>query len=212
MFTGLVQGTGKLRGRSRRGPGFRLEVVSSLAALELGESVAVDGVCLTVSALAEDGFAADVSVETAATTTLGELSLGSILNLERSLRVGDRMGGHLVSGHVDGVAIAEQVLPAGEALEVRLAFPAPLAPFIAEKGSVALDGVSLTVNAVRGTTFQVMLIPHTRAHTNFAALAPGRKLNLEVDLVARYVARALQAALPSGDESLIQALRRAGML
>ena len=179
-----------------RGPGRRLSVETDLTALELGESIAVNGVCLTVSNIEAWGFAADVSVETVTCTTLGQAAVGACLNLERSLRLGDRMGGHWVTGHVDGLARVVGRTPAGEALAVELAAPGELQRFIAEKGSVCLDGVSLTVNQVRGPQFQVMLIPHTMNATNLAGIAVGRACNLEVDIVARYVARALEAGSP----------------
>lgn len=209
MFTGLVETTGTLRARERRGPGFRLEIACDLRPLELGESIAVSGVCLTVAETSSKGFAADVSIETVERTTLGRVASGSRLNLERSLAVGDRLGGHLVSGHVDAVARVVAVEPAGEARRVTIAAPAPVLPFIAPKGSVALDGVSLTVNAVSGDRFELMLIPHTLQVTNLGALRPGAELNLEVDLVARYVVRWLEASGASG-HTLADALARAG--
>jgi riboflavin synthase len=193
VFTGLVAGTGKLSSRERRGPGYRIVVgtagLTSLDALELGESIAVSGACLTVVALAPAGksFEADVSIETADKTTLGRLPLGSDLNLERSLRVGDRLGGHWVSGHVDGVATVVAVDVQGEGWLVRVAMPEALRRFVAPKGSVALDGVSLTVNDVAGLELSVMLIPHTRNVTSLKSWRAGAELNLEVDLVARYL-------------------------
>ncbi|MEB2312458.1 MAG: riboflavin synthase [Sorangiineae bacterium] len=211
MFTGLVVGTGTLRSRARRGPGYRVELAADLDALELGESIAVNGVCLTVAAGGAGSFDADVSLETVDKTTLGRLPPGSAVNLERSLRVGDRIGGHLVSGHVDGVARVTAVAPAGEALRVRIAAPRELARFIAAKGSVALDGVSLTVNAVFGDEFELMLIPHTQKITTLGGLAPGRELNLEVDVLARYVARQLETSEADSGGGLAGALARAGL-
>lgn len=217
MFTGLVEGTGKLRGRSRRGPGYRLEIATDLGPLELGESIAVNGACLTVACMTQGAFEADISLETAEKTTLGKLVPGSALNLERSLRVGDRLGGHLVSGHVDGVAAVKAVEQAGEAQRVVVTAPAELSPFIAAKGSVALDGVSLTVNAVDGPDLEIMLIPHTQEVTSLGRLAPGTEMNLEVDLLARYVVRYLQTAGGEADaraagSGLEAALERAGLL
>jgi riboflavin synthase len=194
MFTGLVETTGALAAREPRGPGFRLEIASELGPLELGESIAVSGACLTVAEIGEGRFFADVSLETVQKTTLGKVAIGSQLNLERSLRVGDRLGGHWVTGHVDALARVVSTEAVGDALRVVVAVPEPLLAFVAAKGSVALDGVSLTVNAVVGDRIELMLIPHTLALTNLKALAPGSELNLEIDLVARYVVRYLEAS------------------
>jgi riboflavin synthase len=191
VFTGLVASAGKLSSRERRGPGYRIVVgtagLTGFDRPELGESIAVSGACLTVVAEGHQSFEADVSIETAEKTTLGRLPLGSDLNLERSLRVGDRLGGHWVSGHVDGVATVAAVEVQGEAWLVRVAMPEELRRFVAPKGSVALDGVSLTVNAVSGLELSVMLIPHTRNVTGLKQWRAGAELNLEVDLVARYL-------------------------
>jgi riboflavin synthase len=216
MFTGLVECTGRVTRRISRGPSERLVIEAPLTALVLGESIAVNGACLTVIAFHGGSFEADVSAETLEKTTLGELTVGSEVNLERSLKVGDRLGGHLVAGHVDGVARLVEITPSGDAR--RLSFEAPelLAPFIASKGSVAIDGVSLTVNDVSGRRFGVMLIPHTLAVTNLKHLRPGSRINLEVDLVARYVVRYLTATrdLPAADPdaSLRAALERAELI
>jgi riboflavin synthase len=218
MFTGLVLGSGKLRARERRGPGYRLAIatngVAGFAGIELGESIAVSGACLTVVAHSAHGFDADVSIETADKTTLGRLPLGSEVNLERSLRVGDRLGGHLVSGHVDAVAQVASVEEQGEAWLVRVAFAEELARFLAPKGSVTLDGVSLTINDVQGLTLSVMLIPHTREVTALKRWQAGAELNLEVDLVARYLARYFEVSgqkpAAGGDARFALALERAG--
>jgi riboflavin synthase len=188
MFTGLVEAMGFLRTRTERGPGVRLGFEAPLEGLLVGESISVSGACLTVIEARPNGFCVDVTVETLARTTLGRLSPGDRVNLERSLRAGDRLGGHFVSGHVDGVAEVLAVERTGEAVNARVgAAPALLR-------SVALDGVSLTVNGVESAAFSVMLIPHTLAVTTLEELAKGRALNLEVDLVARYVARLLEGA------------------
>ncbi|HLV65235.1 MAG TPA: riboflavin synthase [Polyangiaceae bacterium] len=192
MFTGIVQARGSIRERTGSGGGLRLGIVAPFASLALGESIAVNGVCLTVERVVADGFEADVSAETVRCTTLGALSAGAAVNLERALAAGDRLGGHLVSGHVDGLVRVVAVEPVGDALRATLRAPDALARYIAPKGSVALDGVSLTVNAVSGDTFEIMLIPHTLAVTTLGAFAPGLELNLEVDLVARYVVRWLE--------------------
>lgn len=196
MFTGIVQEMGRLCHReSRLGAGgvdLRVGVTCGPALRErltLGASVAVDGVCLTVAALGDASFEADVSAETMSLTTLGEKAPGARVNLEASLRAGDSLGGHWVSGHVDG--LAEVLATTGDArsLRVELAAPAPLARYIARKGSVTLDGVSLTVNDVDGVKFGINLIPHTLEVTTLGALRAGSRVNLEIDLLARYVER-----------------------
>lgn len=193
MFTGIVQVAGVLEGRERRGPGFKLRIKAAFDELVLGESIAVNGVCLTVEQCLPAGFSADVSVETHDKTTLGRLPIGAIVNLERALAVGDRMGGHFVSGHVDAVCQVIDVINVGPTQRVQVRVPEDLSHLIAVKGSVTLDGVSLTVNAVRGTAVEVMLIPHTLQVTTLGSLRPARELNLEVDLLARYVERCLAA-------------------
>jgi riboflavin synthase len=211
VFTGLVQAKGRLRRRTPQGPGFRLDIDAPFESLVLGESVSVNGACLTVTASSSQGFSADVSVETHERTTLGETPVEHDLNLERALAFGDRLGGHLVTGHVDGIARVTAVSRDGEALRAVVEPPPALCRFIAEKGSVALDGVSLTVNRTAGSTFEVMLIPHTLSVTNLERVEPGRRLNLEVDLLARYVVRYFEAA--GGTERGLEAtLRRAGYL
>jgi len=201
MFTGLVQEVGEIRAVEPRaaaaisgvtGSDVRLRVAFGAidrARLELGASICVDGVCLTVAALDEDSFAADVSGETLRVTTLGSRRAGARVNLEPSLRAGDSLGGHWVSGHVDGVADVLAVERDARSLRVTLGAPAALARYIARKGSVTLDGVSLTVNEVQGARFTINLIPHTLEVTTLGALAPGARLNLEVDLMARYIER-----------------------
>jgi riboflavin synthase len=159
----------------------------------LGGSIAVDGVCLTVVARRRRRLEADLGPETLARTTLGERRTGDRVHLERPLRLGDPLGGHLVAGHVDGVARVEHVRPRGEAVELTLSAPAGLSAYLAPKGSVAIDGVSLTVNGVAGRSFSVMLIPHTLAVTKLGRLRPGDKVNIETDLLAKHVARLLDA-------------------
>jgi len=196
MFTGLVQEVGEIRAAESRGAdgGSDLRLVIGFrridpARLELGASICVDGVCLTVARLDRDSFSADVSGETLRVTTLGAKGAGARVNLEPSLRAGDALGGHWVSGHVDG--IAEVVGTAHDARSLRVEFGvAPeLARYVARKGSVTLDGVSLTVNDVQDARFAINLIPHTLEVTTLAALAPGVRVNLEVDLMARYIER-----------------------
>lgn len=211
MFTGLVQAKGRLRRRTPQASGFRLDIDAPFGPFDLGESISVNGACLTVSQCRADGFSVDVSVETHERTTLGELPLDAELNLERSLAVGDRLGGHLVTGHVDGVARVAAASREGDALRVTVEPPAELRRFIAEKGSVALDGVSLTVNRTSGETFEIMLIPHTLSVTTLERMAPGRRLNVEVDLLARYVVRYFEAT-GGADNGLEATLRRAGYI
>lgn len=201
MFTGIIEGVGRLAAREPRGGDVRFSFATgSLAWLEaagadvrLGESIAVNGVCLTVIAFDADGFQADASTETLALTTLGALQVGAALNLERAMRPTDRLGGHMVSGHVDGIGTVLSVHGDARAQRWRFAAPAGLLKYIAKKGSICVDGVSLTVNEVDGEGFEVALIPHTVAHTRFAETAVGDAVNLEIDLVARYVERLLGA-------------------
>ena len=197
MFTGIVQEVGEVRRVEPRDGDVRLEIAAAapaLAALQVGDSVCVSGACLTVAARRPGSFAADVSRETLAVTTLGELERGSQVNLEPALRAGDALGGHLVSGHVDAVAEVLSVGGDARSTRVMLGVPARLARFIARKGSVTLDGVSLTVNEVQGATFGVNLIPHTQSVTTLGRLRPGVRVNFEVDQIARYLERLLGAA------------------
>jgi riboflavin synthase len=196
VFTGLVQEVGEIRSVEPRGAagasdsrlvvGFRSIDPSRL---EPGASICVDGVCLTVAQLDRDNFAADVSGETLRVTTLGSKRPGASVNLEPSLRAGDALGGHWVSGHVDGVAEVTGASRDARSLRVEFAVPPELARYVARKGSVTLDGVSLTVNEVQGQRFVINLIPHTLEVTTLAALQPGVRVNLEVDLMARYIER-----------------------
>ena len=196
MFTGIVQEIGQVRQNTPRGSAGsadrRMEIAYGAIARErlaLGASIAVDGVCLTVAELGADTFSADVSGETLRVTTLGGKAAGARVNLEASLRAGDSLGGHWVSGHVDGLAEVLTTESDARSLRVELSAPRPLARYIARKGSVTLDGVSLTVNAVQGANFSINLIPHTLEVTTLGALAAGVRLNLEIDLLARYVER-----------------------
>jgi riboflavin synthase len=197
MFTGLVEGVGMLAARETRGGDARLTIgVGTLPfdRVQLGESISVNGVCLTVVAFDTAHFEADASNETLALTTLGALPLGRALNLERATRPDDRLGGHLVSGHVDGVGQVLLVSDDARAQRWTFAAPKPLLRYIAQKGSICVDGVSLTVNAVDHEGFEVNLVPHTLQHTAFGATADGAEVNLEVDVIARYVERLAQAA------------------
>ncbi len=197
MFTGIVQDLGRVASREMRGVDARLVIATQkldLASAAIGDSISVQGVCLTVTALTADSFTADVSHETLSLTTLGELDVGSAVNLEPALRAGDRLGGHLVSGHIDGIAHVVSTGSDGDSLRVKIAVPPDLARYIARKGSVTLDGVSLTVNEVESVTFGVNLIPHTQIVTTLGKLQAGTRVNLEVDQMARYAERLLASA------------------
>lgn len=201
MFTGLIEAVGRLRAREPRGGDQRLTFdVGALpfADVALGESIAVNGCCLTVVAFDATSFAADLSTETLALTTLGGLPIGAALNLERAMRPSDRLGGHLVAGHVDGLGSVVSVREDARSQRWRFRAPDALARYLAPKGSICVDGVSLTVNAVEGAEFEVNLVPHTLAHTAFHATAEGAAVNLEVDLVARYVERLLLGGVVPG--------------
>lgn len=200
MFTGIVQAVGRIRSLDSHGGDIRLTVETAgldLAGIAVGDSIAVSGACLTAIALEPGAFAADVSRETLDRTILGALGPGSPVNLERALRAGDALGGHYVTGHVDGLARVVDVRQDARSWRVRFEVPAALARYLAPKGSATVDGVSLTVNEVEGRVFGVNLIPHTLEVTTLGALAPGRVVNLEVDIIARYVER-LMAAGPAG--------------
>ena len=193
MFTGIVTDLGEVLEVERRGDlHARIATGYDVAGIEIGASVCCDGVCLTVVALGTEPqgwFEVDISAETVGKTNLGLWAPGRRINLERSLRVGDELGGHIVSGHVDGVAEIVSVTPEGDSLRFRFAAPEALARFIAPKGSVALNGTSLTVNEVEGAEFGVNIIPHTREVTTWGTAATGDPVNLEIDTLARYVAR-----------------------
>jgi riboflavin synthase len=196
MFTGIITDLGRVR-RLRRGAGpesaCELTIATAYAIEEvpLGASIACSGPCLTVVAVEPGAFLVQASAETLARTTLGEWREGAPVNLERALRLGDELGGHLVSGHVDGVARLVDRRPEGDSIRFTIEAPPELMRCIAPKGSVALDGVSLTVNEIEGSRFGVNIIPYTLAHTGLGEAQPGRRMNLEIDTIARYVARLL---------------------
>ena len=194
MFTGLIAGVGRLAARETRGGDARLRIdvgTFPFDGVQLGESIAVNGCCLTVVEFDASSFAVDASNETLALTTLGRLAIGAPVNLERAMLPTDRLGGHLVSGHVDGLAIAARRWDDARAERWRFEAPMALLRYIAHKGSVCVDGVSLTVNAVDDAGFEVALIPHTVDNTAFHAVREGDAVNIEVDLLARYVERLL---------------------
>lgn len=190
MFTGIITDVGRVLGIERRGD-TRLTIGTAfdMEAVALGASIANNGVCLTVVEKGPGWFKVDASAETLSKTTLGRWQVGTPVNLERSLRLGDELGGHLVYGHVDGVIEVLDVRPEGDSHRWTFRVPEALSRYVAPKGSVALDGVSLTVNEVDGATFGVNIIPHTSQHTTFGGLKPGDVMNFEVDMLARYVAR-----------------------
>jgi riboflavin synthase len=199
MFTGIIEGKGTVESiaRAAERAAVRLVVTTDLdlGALAIGGSIAVDGVCLTAVERGAGAFGADLGPETLALTTLGALGPGAAVHLELPLRMGDPLGGHLVAGHVDGVGTVADRRPVGDSLELDVVAPAPVARFVAPKGSVAVDGVSLTVNAVAGEMFTVTLIPHTLAVTKLGELAPGALVNLEADLIAKHVDRLMEPYL-----------------
>lgn len=194
MFTGIVSDVGRVRALAERGGGRRLEIETSwrTGEIAIGASIACSGTCLTVVDRAGHAFSADASAETLACTTLGGWRVGSSVNLERALKAGDELGGHIVLGHVDGVGTLIEAAPVDDSHRLTFEAPADLARFIAAKGSVAIDGVSLTVNEVDGRRFTVNIIPHTWSHTAFHQTAPGTGVNLEIDVLARYAARLLE--------------------
>jgi len=192
MFTGIIEAIGQVIAMQPNAGDLRLRIGRGNLALHdvvLGESIAVNGVCLTVVAFSVEHFEADVSNETLRCTTLGALQVGSPVNLERAMRADGRFGGHLVSGHVDGVGEVRSITPESRSQIWRFRVPKSLSRYIAAKGSVCIDGTSLTVNTVEADEFEVNLVPHTLANTRFHALSPGAPVNIEVDLIARYVER-----------------------
>ena len=195
MFTGLVQAVGRVAALEPRGGDLRLRIATGaldVRDVQLGESISVNGVCLTVVAFNGASFEADASNETLALTTLGTLDVGAPVNLERALLPTTRLGGHLVAGHVDGLGRVETKFDDGRSQRWRFSAPAALLRYVAVKGSICVDGVSLTVNAVDAQGFEVNLVPHTIVHTAFCATPVGAPVNLEVDLIARYAERLLQ--------------------
>lgn len=212
MFTGIIQTVGTLVAQTPTGGDARLTIEApglDLAHTAIGDSIAVNGVCLTVTDLEGDRFSVDCSAETLRLTTVGQLAAGSRVNLEPALTLATPLGGHLVSGHVDGLAIIDARRSEARATEFWLRVPPELARYVAKKGSVAIDGVSLTVNEVSGVRCRLTIIPHTLDVTIMGEYRPGRQVNLEVDLMARYLERLLQAgegAGGSGGQSPYQAL------
>jgi len=218
MFTGIVEAVGTLIAMEPKGQDVSVRVRSGkldLSDVKLGDSIATSGVCLTVVALPGDGYVADVSGETIKRTGFAHYKVGQTLNLERALTPTTRLGGHLVSGHVDGVGEIVSVQPLGRAMEYWIKAPDELARYIAEKGSITVDGISLTVNAVEGARFKLTIVPHTTAETTVGSWRPGSRVNLEVDLIARYLERLMlgdQAAQPASAGITLETLAQHGFL
>jgi len=213
MFTGIIQAVGRIAQKPATGIDTRLYVQTGKLAIDtvqLGDSIAVSGVCLTVVKLPGDGFWADVSNETLALTSLGELTVGSLVNLEKAVTPQTHLGGHIVSGHVDGVGSITQCYNEGNSVRLHLRVPNELAKYIASKGSICVDGISLTVNSVQGAEFTLNIVPHTSAMTTLESVKIGQRVNLEVDIIARYLERLLlgfEAANPNNggiDEAFLQ--------
>jgi len=194
MFTGIIQAQGRIAAIDKTGGDVRLSIQSDglpFSSYAVGESIAVNGVCLTATALRADGFDTDVSIETLNVTSLGDLVTGSLTNLEPSLSFGDRLGGHLVSGHVDCLGSVTRVTRDARSIRLVIAMPPEFARYVAKKGSVCVDGVSLTINAVSASSFDLNIIPHTAETTIISNYRVGSKVNIEVDMLARYVERLL---------------------
>jgi len=193
MLTGLIEAVGRVEAVTTTSTGMQIAIATALAGdLQPGESVSVNGVCLTATRMDQAEMHADIGPETARVTTLGRLHPGDAVNLERSMRADSRFGGHFVQGHVDGVGDVLSIRPAGDATWLTIRFPPALAPFIVRKGSIAMDGISLTVADLREGEFDVMIIPFTWQHTNLSSLRTGDGVNLEGDMVGKYVARAVE--------------------
>lgn len=211
MFTGIIEAKGEIQSLAPRGGDVALTVLTGaldMRDVQLGDSIAVNGVCLTVTSLPGRGFTADVSGETLALTSLGALKAGSVVNLEKALTPTTRLGGHLVSGHVDGVGTVRSLRPDARSTRIDIEAPAALARYIAQKGSITVDGISLTVNSVSGAVFSLNIIPHTQDMTTIGTWQAGTRVNLEVDIIARYLERLLlgeRAAEPGAGEGLSMA-------
>ena len=195
MFTGIVEGVGEVVGLERKGEVLRLRisVPVALTGIGVGDSISVSGICLTVTEIEEGRVLVEVSRETMLRSTLGDLKVGDRVNLERALEVGGRFGGHFVTGHVDGTGEVLEVQRGPETMKLRIRAPEGVVRYLVEKGSVAVDGVSLTVNAVRGDEFEVMIIPYTAQRTTLSHLKGGDRVNLEADILAKYVERLMEA-------------------
>ncbi|MDP2317289.1 MAG: riboflavin synthase [Pseudomonadota bacterium] len=205
MFTGLVEARGTVRSVTAHGGGKVLWIAAPLEAFVLGESIACDGVCLTVEAFELGAFQVTAGEETLRRTTFADVAPGRVLHLERAMRVGDRLGGHIVQGHVDGVGRVRAVTPGPQWTRIDVDVPAELSRYLVEKGSVCIDGVSLTVNGIDRSGFHVGIVPHTLQMTNLGAFRTGHPVNLEVDILAKYVERLLGARGGGVDLPLLRA-------
>ncbi|RQM67296.1 riboflavin synthase [Aeromonas enteropelogenes] len=217
MFTGIIEAVGTLASLRRQGEDMALTVHAptlDFGDVKLGDSIATNGVCLTVVALGDKSYTADVSLETLSRTGFAEAKVGDRVNLEKALMPTSRLGGHLVSGHVDGVGEVKSVSSSGRAIEYWIAAPAELSRYIAGKGSIAVDGISLTVNAVQGELFRLTIVPHTAQETTIAQWKPGRRVNLEVDQIARYLERLMMGKSQGSTSSnlTLEKLAKAGFL
>ncbi len=203
MFTGIIEAVGAIRALDGRGGDVRLDITTGpldLKDVKLGDSIATNGVCLTAVVLNSDGFEADVSRETLERTGLSTLKPGAPVNLEKAMRIDGRLDGHIVSGHVDGVGKILSIEPSARSMRYRVEAPSSLAHYIAEKGSITIDGVSLTVNAIDGSVFEVNIVPHTAEQTIIRHYRPGSRVNLEVDIIARYLERLLLGRQAANDQ------------
>lgn len=202
MFTGLIQDVGTLEAIEQTADGARLRIATGLAAdVELGDSIAVDGVCLTATEADASGFSADAVSQTLSVTALGDRAGGDAVNLELAMRASDRLGGHIVQGHVDQTSEVISVEPEGIGKRVRVALPEGIAPFVVERGSITLDGISLTIATLGEEWLEVAVIPETLERTTLGEAAPGRRLNVEVDVLAKYVQRAMSPFLRKEGDS-----------
>ena len=217
MFTGIIEAVGTLAELRRQGDDMALTVHApglDFSDVKLGDSIATNGVCLTVVALGDKSYTADVSLETLSRTGFAEARVGDPVNLEKALMPSSRLGGHLVSGHVDGIGEVKSKSSSGRAIEYWIKAPAALSRYIAEKGSIAVDGISLTVNAVQGDLFRLTIVPHTAQETTIASWKPGHKVNLEVDQIARYLERLMMGKPQESSASTLtmETLAKAGFL
>ncbi len=215
MFTGIIEATGRVSAIQVSGVDLKLTIESDsldFSDVKLGDSIASNGVCLTVTALKGKSFNADVSGETVKRTLFGQYKIGQLLNLEKALLATGRLGGHLVSGHVDGISSVEKIEKFGEAWQVWIKMPKDLAHYIAEKGSITVDGISLTVNELSSSAFRLTIVPHTARETTLMSLKAGSQVHLEVDLIARYLERLLQGRQGSSKGLTMDLLQQRGFL
>lgn len=216
MFTGIIEATGKISAIKASGVDLKLTIESDgldFSDVKLGDSIASNGVCLTVTSLHCKSFTADVSGETVKRTLFGQYTAGQLLNLEKALLATGRLGGHLVSGHVDGISSVEKIEKFGEAWQVWIKMPKDLAHYIAEKGSITVDGISLTVNELSSSAFRLTIVPHTARETTLMSLKVGSQVHLEVDLIARYLERLLQGREGTGSKGVtMDLLQQRGFL